>query len=427
MDADLHALSATAIAARIAAGETSAEAVMRECLARIRSREAEIGAFVHLDPDAALAAARAADAVRRLGPLHGVPFAVKDIIDTADMPTAWGSSIHAGHRPRGDASCVALLRRAGAIPVGKSVTTEFAYFAPGKTANPHNPAHTPGGSSSGSAAAVADAMVPFALGSQTAGSLIRPASYCGIIGYRPSIGSFDLQGVMGLSPSLDTLGILARSLDDIALVRSVLDGSDANLRDDFDERPPRIALMRGPHWRDGSMEMRDACQRAIETLAGHGAEIGDLQHPASFDDLTDAQKTVMAFETARARIDEYTRHRDAISEQFASLVEAGLAVSRAHYEAARRTASIARRQLDRFFDEFDAILAPAAPGEAPEGLSATGDPLFSRGWTLLQVPSLSLPFGTGPRGLPTSVQLVGRYAGDTRLLAAARWVEQRLA
>ena len=424
---DLNTLSATEIASRIAAGETTAEAVMRACLARIVAREPEIGAFVHLEPERALAAARAADASPARGPLHGVPFAVKDIIDTVDMPTAWGSPVHAGHRPRGDASCVALLRRAGAIPIGKSVTTEFAYFSPGPTANPRNPAHTPGGSSSGSAAAVADDMVPFALGSQTAGSLIRPASYCGIIGYKPTIGSFDLQGVMGVAPSLDTLGVLARGLDDVALVRAVLDGSDPALGGEFDDRPPRIALMRGPHWRDGSMEMRDACQRAVEALAGHGAEIGDLQHPASFDELTEAQKTVMAFETARARIDEYTRHRDAVSEQFAALVEAGLAVSRPQYDAAQRTAGVARRQLDRFFDEFDAILAPAAPGEAPEGLGATGDPLFSRGWTLLQVPSLSLPFGTGPRGLPLSVQLVGRYAGDTRLLSAARWVEERLA
>ncbi len=418
--------SATEVAARIAAGEITAEAVMQACLDRIAAREPDVGAFAHIDPAAALGRARAADAARSSGPLHGVPFVIKDIIDMDGTPTAWGFPPYAGFLPRGDASCVALLRRAGAIPLGKSVTTELAYFSPGKTRNPRNLAHTPGGSSSGSAAAVADFMAPLGLGSQTAASVIRPASYCGIVGYKPTTDTFDLQGVMGLAPGLDTLGLMARAVDDIALVRSVLDGSNPRNSIDFSESPPRIVLMRGPHWWDGSMAMRDVCQRACETLRAAGAEVGELKHPESFDVLTESQKTIMAFEASRARLHEYVKHRDAMSDQFAALVETGLAISRAAYDEAQQTARVARRQLDGLFADFDAILAPAAPDEAPEGIGSTGDPLFSRGWTLLQVPAIALPFGVGAKGLPLSVQLVGRYGDDDRLLAVARWAERHL-
>jgi len=421
----LNQLGMAEMARRIGRGEVSAEAVMQSCLQRIGEREAEIGAFISIDAEAALQAARAADRDEASGPLHGIPIGVKDIIDTEQFATGWGTSFYRDHRPGRNASCVELFVRAGAIVVGKTVTTEFAYFKPGKTANPHNKAHTPGGSSSGSAAAVADAMLPFAFGSQTAASLIRPAAYCGIPGYKASHGSFDLQGVMGLAPSMDTLGFLAREVEDFELARTVLCGSEASAPTDFNETPLRVALLRGAHWAEGSVEMRDVCQRALATLAEAGAQTGEIATPQAFIDLTECQKTIMAYEVARARIYEFDHYREHISSAFIDLVENGLRVTRAAYEDACHNRDRAMRVLHNLFLDTDVILAPAAPGEAPAGLQATGDPVYSRSWNLLQVPCLSIPFGTGPRGLPLSVQLIGAMNTDDRLLASARWVHQK--
>jgi len=421
----LNQLGMAEIARRISSGEVSAEAVMQSCLQRIDEREAEIGAFISIDAEASVQAARAADKAEALGPLHGVPIGVKDIIDTEQFATGWGTSFYREHRPGRNASCVELFVRAGAIVIGKTVTTEFAYFKPGKTANPHNPGHTPGGSSSGSAAAVADGMLPFAFGSQTAASLIRPAAYCGIPGYKASHGSFDLQGVMGLAPSMDTLGLLARDVEDFELARTVLCGSKPAAPVDFTESPLRILLLRGAHWAEGSVEMRDVCQRAMITLAEAGAQTGEIATPQAFMELTECQKTVMAYEVAHARIYEYSHHREHISSAFIDLVESGLRVTRVAYEEACRDRDRAMRVLHNLFLDTDIILAPAAPGEAPAGLQATGDPLYSRSWNLLQVPCISIPFGTGPQGLPLSVQLIGAMNTDDRLLASARWVHQQ--
>jgi Asp-tRNA(Asn)/Glu-tRNA(Gln) amidotransferase A subunit family amidase len=412
------------LARRISAGEITAEAAMQSCLDRIDLREAEVGAFIHLDQAAALEAARAADNAEIKGPLHGVPIGVKDIIDTEQFATAWGTRFYQEHQSQRNASCVELFLQAGAIIVGKTVTTEFAYFKPGKTANPHNLAHTPGGSSSGSAAAVADCMLPFAFGSQTAASLIRPAAYCGIPGYKASHGSFDLQGVMGLAPSMDTLGFLAREVEDFELARSVLSGS-VPVTADFDETPLRVALLRGSHWSEGSLEMRDVCQRALAALAKAGAQTGELACPEIFKALTECQKKIMAYEVARARIFEYNHYRDQISSAFIDLVESGFKVSRFAYEDACSTRDRAIRVLQNLFVDIDIILAPAAPGEAPRGLDATGDPLYSRSWNLLQVPCLSIPFDSGPEGLPLSIQLVGPMNSDDCLLAAAKWVHSQ--
>jgi Asp-tRNA(Asn)/Glu-tRNA(Gln) amidotransferase A subunit family amidase len=412
------------LARRISAGEITAEAAMQSCLERIDLREAEVGAFIHLDQAAALEAARAADNAEIKGPLHGVPIGVKDIIDTEQFATAWGTRFYQEHQSQRNASCVELFLQAGAIIVGKTVTTEFAYFKPGKTANPHNLAHTPGGSSSGSAAAVADCMLPFAFGSQTAASLIRPAAYCGIPGYKASHGSFDLQGVMGLAPSMDTLGFLAREVEDFELARSVLSAS-VPVTADFDETPLRVALLRGSHWSEGSLEMRDVCQRALAALAKAGAQTGELACPEIFKALTECQKTIMAYEVARARIFEYNHYRDQISSAFIDLVESGFKVSRFAYEDACSTRDRAIRVLQNLFVDIDIILAPAAPGEAPRGLDATGDPLYSRSWNLLQVPCLSIPFDSGPEGLPLSIQLVGPMNSDDCLLAAAKWVHSQ--
>ena len=418
--------TAAEAARRIAAGEISATALMEACLSRIAEREARVGAFQAIDPDAALAAAAEADRSRRKGILHGVPFAAKDIIDTVDYPTGWGCAAYEGVRSVREASCVQMLKDAGAVLIGKTVTTEFACFHPGKTANPHRLDHTPGGSSSGSAAAVADGMVPLALGSQTAGSLIRPGAYCGVVAYKPTHGSFDLAGVMGLAASLDTLGGLARSVEDAMLLRQVLVPNMTPQPAPRGDWRPRIALMRGPNWNDATMEMRDTCRRAMARLADAGAVVGELATPAGFEDLVSHQKAVMAYEAARARIFEYRVKRAQISDSFAELVEAGLATSHADYRNALIAAERARRVHDQQFLEFDVILAPAASGEAPKGLHATGDPLFSRAWTLLHAPCISIPFGKGPAGLPMAVQLVGRRNDDSAFLEAARWIQSVL-
>lgn len=426
MSAALNQKGMAEMARLIRDGSVTAEAIMEACLERIELRESEVGAFTCYDAEAALMAARLADKSKPVGPLHGVPFAIKDIIDTEQFPTAWGTSFYEGYQPTRNASCVEMFIRAGGIPFGKTVTTEFAYFKPGKTANPHNLEHTPGGSSSGSAAAVADNMLPFGFGSQTAASLIRPAAYCGVPGYKASHGSFDLQGVMALSPSLDTLGFLAREIEDFELARSVLCGSQPALMPDPEDEPLRISLFRGPHWWEGSIEMRDVCQRAINALQTAGALTGELSCPEVFKSLTEAQKTVMAYEVAHARIYEYSRYADQISTAFKDLVESGFAVSRTDFEAACATRDRAARILESLFVDCDLILAPAAPGVAPAGLEATGDPLFSRSWNLLQVPCVSIPYGKGADGLPLAIQLVGRMAADDDLLAAAKWVQAQL-
>ncbi|MBE1285214.1 MAG: amidase [Rhodobacteraceae bacterium] len=423
----LNHLDACEISRHIRSGEAKPSQVMQAHLERIAAREPQVGAFIHLDADRAMDLAREADAKEPSGLLFGVPFVIKDIIDTQNMPTRWGSPLYENRVPERDAACVESFVQAGAIPIGKTVTTEFAYFKPGKTANPHNLCHTPGGSSSGSAAAVADFMAPLAFGSQTAASLIRPAAYCGVRAFRPTTGGFDLKGVMGLAPSLDTLGVLARSVRDLALCRAVLTDTQPPAETDFEDAQPRIGLMRGPHWADGSVEMRDTCQRALQAIAATGAEVCELTHPPIFDSLTRAQITVMGYEASRIRAHEYFAGGERISPQFRALIEDGQKVSDAEYQDALARRDRANAMLDSLFRDVDVILAPSAPGPAPLGLSATGDPLYSRSWNLLQLPTVALPFGSTEDGLPMGVQLLGPRGGDVALLAVARWVEAAFA
>jgi Asp-tRNA(Asn)/Glu-tRNA(Gln) amidotransferase A subunit family amidase len=417
-------LSATDAAAAIAAGRLNSVDFVFACLERIKAREPEIGAWSFLDPDRALAEARARDAEAPRGPLHGVPVGIKDIIDTADMPTTYGSLIYANHRPSVDAACVALIRRAGGIPLGKTVTTEFAYFAPGKTKNPHNPKHTPGGSSSGSAAAVADEMVPIALGTQTAASIIRPSAFCGVVGYKPTIGMYPLAGIKAFSSAFDTLGTLTRSVADAMLMWRVLNAS----ADPIAPRtaPPRIGLCRTPQWDQAEPAAVEAFETAAKRLRQAGAVVTEVNLPAQFATLVDVHKRLMAVEAARAYATEYARHRDKLSPQLKELIEAGLAEPAATYLADRLAQEASKRALAAIMAEHDALLAPSARGEAPEGLGATGDPVFSRMWTLLQGPNLALPVQRGPKGLPTGIQLIGAYAADAAFLATANWVEERL-
>jgi Asp-tRNA(Asn)/Glu-tRNA(Gln) amidotransferase A subunit family amidase len=414
---ELHRLGAREAARRIEDGSLTPEGLARACLDRIAEREPTVKAWEFLEEKTALGNARAAAS----GPLRGVPVGVKDIIDTADMPTGCGSPIWAGHRPRADASVVALTRGAGGVVLGKTVTTEFATFHPGKTGNPHDPTRTPGGSSSGSAAAVADFHVPLAFGTQTAGSVIRPAAFCGVVGYKPSFGTLHRVGVKPLSETLDTVGVMARSVEDAAFFMGVLARRPA-LVDLPRPEKPRIGFCRTPMWE----KAEPSTQKLLEELASRlGAR--EVASPPEHAPLVEAQQTIMARETADALAWEHANHGEKLSQRLREVIAAGLAADPGAYDAAKAAAEAARLRLSAFFGEFDAILVPSAPGEAPKGLGATGDPLFNRPWTLLGVPCVTVPAGKGPNGMPLGAQLVGRIGDDARLLAAAGWVERTLA
>jgi Asp-tRNA(Asn)/Glu-tRNA(Gln) amidotransferase A subunit family amidase len=425
--ADPLSLSARDAAQEIAAGRLSAVALITVCLDRIAAREPVVGAWHHLDRGAALAAARRCDASAPSGPLHGVPIAVKDLIDTSDMPTGYGSAIYEGHRPVADAACVALARAAGAIILGKTVTTEFACFTAGKTANPRNPAHTPGGSSSGSAAAIADGMVTLALGTQTAGSVIRPASYCGVVGFKPSFGLIPRAGVKPLADSLDTIGTMARNVGDAAFLAGVLSGRPALRAVAMPAKPPHFGFYRTPMWESAEPSTAAALDHARATLDRAGARVAEIAVPPEHQGVTAAQETIMGFELVRGLAYERLQHSAELSPRLAQLLDAGMSVGAEAYDAARAETAAARERLDQFFGPCDAMLVPAAPGEAPAGLGYTGDPVFNRMWTLLGVPCVTLPAIWGDSGLPTGIQLIGRLGHDARLMAAALFAEQTLA
>lgn len=424
----LNRLDAWQLAQGLARRELRAEDLMRACLDRVAEREGEVHAFAHLDPDTALAQARALDGGALQGPLHGLPLGVKDLFDTAGLPTGYGSPLYAGHRPAADAAAVALCREAGAVVAGKTVTTEFAYFHPGPTANPRHIGHTPGGSSSGSAAAVADGMLPLALGTQTAGSIIRPAAYCGVVGYKPSWGRVSRAGVKSLSETLDTVGGFGRSVRDVALLGSVLlgDARLAALAHDPAGQAPRIGMCRTPQWAQADADTQAAWSAAARALSPQAAELAEVALPDGLGDLIELQKQVMAFETARALSHERVHHRDRLSERLRTLLDEGLAMPGADHAARLIRRAQARHSVGALFDRWDVLLAPSATGEAPAGLTATGDPVFCRTWTLLGLPCVHLPFTRGRLGLPVGLQLIGRWGHDHQLLAAAHWAHQRL-
>ena len=426
MSSAIHQLSALDAARAIQAGRLTSEVLVAACLERIAARDGELAAWVHVAAEAALAQARALDGQPARGPLHGVPVGIKDIFDTADMPTEHGSPIYRGNRPRADAAAVALLRQAGCVIVGKTATAEFANVHPAATRNPHNPAHTPGGSSSGSAAAVADHMVPLALGTQTGGSVIRPAAYCGVIGLKPSFGSINRSGVKQVSDTLDTVGLFANTVEDAALALNLLSGRRIP---DFSAKvaAPRIGFARTSHWKDADAATHAAFEAAAARLALAGADVKDVPLPAAAESLFVEHGPIMNFETARALAWEHSHHREAISTILLGRLDAGWAVSREQYDNARRTARDARRQFADLMRDFDLLLTPSAHGEAPKGLASTGDSLFNRVWTLLGVPCITLPWGSGPNGLPLGIQLVAAVEQDTALLAHAQWVASALA
>ncbi len=437
----MNQYSATAAAGKIRNGEITSESLVQACLDRIEQVDGDIKAWAHLDAGYALEQAREADTARAsgapAGPLHGVPVAVKDIIDTADLPTENGSPLQAGRRPRRDATVVAKLRAAGAVILGKTVTTEFALYSPGKTTNPHDVGRTPGGSSSGSAAAVASGMVPAALGSQTNGSVIRPASFCGVFGYKPTHGLISRQGVLALSGALDTLGVFARDLDDLALLGEVLMGFDPedpdtrpratpHLRQISAEEPPvtpDLVFVKSPVWDQASPD----CQEAFAELKDFlGEGLDEFALPEPFEDAIDRHKTVMLPDIAKNLGAAYDAGKDKLSDVLRGMIEEGREVTALDYNLALDHAQALNAGLAEVFDRYDAIVTPAAAGEAPEGLEATGNPAFCSLWTYLGVPAVSLPLLQGANGLPIGVQLIGPRGDDARLLRTARWLVDRV-
>ena len=441
--ANLHSLSAFEAARLVRDGIISSQQLIEGCLARISAVDGEVQAWAFLDPDYARAQARAADELRLsgkpVGPLHGVPVGVKDIFDTADMPTENGSVLHTGRTPARDATVVARLRAAGAVIMGKTVTTEFAYFSPGKTRNPHNPEHTPGGSSSGSAAAVAAEMVPLALGSQTNGSIVRPAAFCGVVGFKPTHGLVSRHGVLALSRTLDHIGLFARTIDDIALLAEQIAGYDER---DPDTRPrarvpfvkisaeepplaPMFAFVKTPYWDRADQETREGFAELIEQL---GDRVEEIELFPSAVQAWEWHRTIMDTEMAANLEWEYEEGGDQLSALLRALIERGREIRAVDYHRAlSRIKPIHESFVELFEQRYDAIVTPAAPGVAPKGLASTGDPSFCTLWTLCGMPAISLPLLQSENGLPIGVQLVGPRDSDARLLRSARWLAARVA
>jgi Asp-tRNA(Asn)/Glu-tRNA(Gln) amidotransferase A subunit family amidase len=438
----LNMLGARQAAQGIRDGLFSAEDLVRACLAQIEARDPEVQAWAYLDPQHAITQAQQADqwraAGKPLGPLHGVPVGIKDIIDTADMPTEDGTPLHSGRNPWHDAKVVDLLRAAGAVILGKTVTTELATYAPGKTRNPHNPAHTPGGSSSGSAAAVAAGMVPLAVGTQTNGSTIRPAAFCGVFGFKPTRGTVSCRGILRQSARLDQPGFFARSVEDLALLGEVLMAYDADeegmhphaatplqrVCDEDPPLPPKLALVKTPWWDQLDADAREGFAELADHLDQH---IGEFELPASSAQVLDWQRTVMEADIAFNYAADFERGAGQMSASLREQIERGRQTTAVDYMAALERMPRIAESLDEIFDRYDAILTPAVHGTAPAGLDSTGSPQFCTLWTFCGMPALSLPLLSGENGLPVGVQLVGRIGNDARLLRTARWLMNSLA
>jgi len=419
-------LAATNLVRLIEEGELTAEAVVESCLARITEREPVVRAWSHLAGEAALARARERDRSGKKTLLNGVPFGLKDIFDSVDMPTTYGSPIYVGCRPANDASAASLPRAAGGILLGKTVSTEFANVHPGPTTNPYDPGFTPGGSSSGSAAAVADFMVPLAIGTQTGGSVIRPAAYCGVVGFKPSFGLFPPAGMRINTEALDTVGIMARSVGDIALFRAAM-MAIPYAPPAMPESAPRLGLCRGPHWDEAQPEGRSVLEAVADRLASAGAVIKQTELPRECAEGDERQTTIGSFEGLRNHMPELYRHEALLSTRLRETkIARGRKLSLAAFRDACRGAERARMAAREWAGGFDAILTLPAPGQAPRGLASTGSAVFNALWTQLWMPCLTLPAGNGPDGLPVGVQLVGCRHDDARLLEVGLWVECRL-
>jgi Asp-tRNA(Asn)/Glu-tRNA(Gln) amidotransferase A subunit family amidase len=421
--ADLFRLSASEAAARIREGKLTSEALVRSCLERIDARESQVKAWVHLDPDYALAQARECDKSVSRGPLHGIPFAAKDIMDTADLPTEYGSPIYKGNRPTADAACVALSRTAGGVLLGKTVTTEFASRVPlGNTTNPHNPQHTPGGSSSGSAAAVGDFMVPLAFGTQTVGSVIRPAAFCGCVGYKPSYGEVSTQGVKQNTASFDTVGLFARTVEDLALFRAALTGFAAKPLAAIPINDLKIGFCRTMFWDRAEDNTKTLLEGAAGALAKAGVNVTDFDLGEPFKNFEAIGRRINDYEFCRALTWERQHHWNLLSKFQRDKLTGWLNVSYEQYREAEAVLGRCRGHLADAMKDIDLLLTPSAPGEAPVGLGSTGDTSFNILSTWTYTPCVTLPVFTGPSGLPVGIQLIGHRNQDHRLLEGAQAV-----
>jgi Asp-tRNA(Asn)/Glu-tRNA(Gln) amidotransferase A subunit family amidase len=423
-------------------GELSSEDLTRALLERIARHENTVQAFQWIDPSRALDLARRADRLvgsgRSLGPLHGIPIGVKDIVETRGIPTTMGSPIFDGYVPAGSATLVRRMEAAGAFVLGKTVTTEFAYFTPGKTRNPWNPAHTPGGSSSGSAAAVAMGFLPGAVGTQTNGSMIRPAAFCGVVGYKPTAGLISLTEVHPFSPSLDQPGVFTRSVADAALLAAAL----AEKADDAPTtgtergviasevahlpRPPRLAAVRSPVWSQADPQTQEHFLRIVDRLRSGGAEIREQELPESFERAHAVHRTIMYGEGARVFAELQRRERNRISPRLNALIDEGLGIADSALARSLEQKAQLAAELDAFLQSFDGIITPPARGEAPADLTQTGDPTFCTIWSLCGVAAVTIPAGMGPQGLPLGLQIAGPRSSDSRTLSVAFWCDERI-
>jgi len=428
----LHRLGLCDAAQAIRRGELSSEDLTRALLARIERHENTVQAFQWMDPQKALDLARRADrelkSGEKPGVLHGIPLGIKDIIATQGIPTTMGSPIYVGHMPAQSAALVLRAEAAGAFVLGKTVTTEFAYFTPGKTRNPWNPAHTPGGSSSGSAAAVAMGFLPGAVGTQTNGSMIRPAAFCGVVGYKPTSGFISLSGVHPFSPSLDQPGVFTRSVVDAACLATAFAEPETGIGCDVPVmvHPPRLAAVRSPVWHLADPYAQEHFLKMVARLRSAGALVEERELPPSFKDAHAVHRTVMTGEGARVFAELQGRDRARLSPRLNALIDEGRSVSDADLARGLERKDQFAKELDAFLSGFDGVVTPAALGEAPADLTQTGDPAFCTIWSLCGVPAVTIPAGRGPAGLPLGLQIAGPRRADGQVLAAAKWCEERI-
>jgi Asp-tRNA(Asn)/Glu-tRNA(Gln) amidotransferase A subunit family amidase len=421
----LNLLTAKEAAARLREGSATSVRLVEDCLARIDAREPAVHAWAFVDRETALRQARARDRETPRSLLHGVPVGIKDIFDTCDMPTAYGSQIYRDHRPANDTAVVALLRLAGAVILGKCVTTEFASPVPIGTRNPHDPARSPGVSSSGSAAAVADYMVPLALGSQTGGSTILPAAFCGVVGFKASLTGIDRGGIRHLRPTIDTMGFFARSVADIALLRAILTGSDP-LRIGRAESRVRVGVCRTMNWSEAQPEAVEALEAAARMLAAAGAQVADAELPDRFAGIEESFRVIVRVEGLRAMDWEARHHLSTMNHWLQRELGASERPDQAQYDKAQAHALACQQALATLFERCDAIITPSACGEAAADLVSISNSAFNRVWTLMRGPCLTVPAFTGPNGMPVGLQIVGPLGDDERTLAIADWIAARL-
>lgn len=437
----LHALGLQEAAIAVRKGDLNSEDLTRALLERIRAHEERVQAFQWIDSSRALDLAGKADERSRsgapLGPLHGIGIGIKDIIETRDIPTTMGSPLFEGFVPRNSAMVVRRLEAAGAFVMGKTVTSEFAFFTPGKTRNPWNPAHTPGGSSSGSAAAVAMGFVPAAIGTQTNGSVIRPAAFCGIVGYKPTAGLIPLDGIHPFSPSLDQVGVFTRSVPDAAFLAAVLEKRDPVEAPDSKKSiitgdlqpissPPRLAAVRSPLWHLADQNTRDHFLSLLERLRAAGATVEEHDLPHAFDHAQAVHHTIMYAEGAKVFADLQRRDRRRLSRRLNGLIDEGLCIEQSTLDRDMAQKNQLAGDMDIFLRGFDAVITPPAPGQAPADLTQTGDPAFCTIWSLFGVPAITIPAGHGPQGLPLGLQIICPRLADDRLLSIANWCDEAI-